>query len=156
VFLLATVSDWQNLNLLPGRANITFEGSYVGSSHIGADLTREELDLTMGQDSRIVIRREKVQDFSSVRFFGNDKRQEFSYKITVRNTRNIKSRIILKDQYPISTTREITVEVLDTSGAHVNAEVGTLTWEFDLEPGEMREFTLSYAVKYPKDVLLNL
>jgi uncharacterized protein (TIGR02231 family) len=156
VFLLAAISDWQKLDLMSGQANITFEGTYVGSSYIDPANTREELDLTLGQDSRIVVKREKMQDFSSVKFLGNDKRQEFSYKTTVKNTRNIKSHVILKDQYPISTTKEITVEVLDTGSAHVNKEVGTLTWEFDLEPGETREFVLKYAVKYPKDANVNL
>src|SRR5690606_14388127 len=34
VFLLAEISDWEQLNLLPGEANIIFEGTYIGKSFI--------------------------------------------------------------------------------------------------------------------------
>jgi hypothetical protein len=31
-FLLARVTGWENLNLLPGRANVFYEGTYVGET----------------------------------------------------------------------------------------------------------------------------
>ncbi|MNE74347.1 hypothetical protein D3C80_1704230 [compost metagenome] len=64
--------------------------------------------------------------------------------------------MILKDQYPLTSQKDIQVELLESSKAHVNNEIGTLTWEFDLKPGETREFTMSYSIRYPKDQTLNL
>ncbi|MNY49748.1 hypothetical protein D3C86_1852040 [compost metagenome] len=97
-----------------------------------------------------------MQDYSSTKLIGSEKKQVFTYKLTVKNTKNSAVKMILKDQYPLSTQKEIEVELLESAKAHVNAEVGTLTWEFDLKPGETREFTMSYSVKYPKDQTLNL
>ena len=33
-YLLGELNDWEKLNLLPGNANIIFEGTYVGTSFI--------------------------------------------------------------------------------------------------------------------------
>ncbi|POY37117.1 TonB-dependent receptor [Solitalea longa] len=155
-YLLATVNDWEKLNLLPGEANITFEGTYIGKSYIDPLSTQKTLNLTLGNDKRVIVKREKMQDYSSTKFIGSEKKQIFTYKLTVKNTKNSAVKMILKDQYPLSTQKDIEVELLESSKAHVNNEVGTLTWEFEMKPGETREFTLSYAVRYPKDQNLNL
>lgn len=155
-YLLAGIKDWAKYNLLPGEINITYDGTYSGKSYLDPNSTRDILHLTLGNDKRVVVKREKMQDFSSVKFLGNDKKQVFTYQLTVKNTKNTPVDMILKDQYPLSTEKTISVEVLETSNAHENEEVGTLTWEFPLQPGETKIFKVSYSVKYPKDRNLNL
>jgi TonB-dependent SusC/RagA subfamily outer membrane receptor len=157
VFLTASIKNREKLNLLPGKANITIEGSYTGTTYIDPDNTRETLDLTLGQDNRVTVKREKMQDMSSVRFLGSDVRQEFAYRISVINTKAAPVRMIVKDQYPLSTQKEIVVEVLGFTGKpHENKEIGTLTWEFELAPGKTESFDLRYSVKYPRGRSLNL
>ena len=39
--------------------------------------------------------------------------------------------MLLKDQYPISTDKEITIELLDNGKAKVNPETGILTLGFE-------------------------
>ena len=151
VYLMAGIEDWAQYNLLPGEASITYEGVYSGKSHIDPNSTSDVLHLTLGNDKRVAVKREKLQDFSSVKFLGNDKRQLYTYQLTVKNNKNIPINMILKDQYPISTNKEIAVELLETADAHINEGVGSLTWEFPLKPGEARTFKISYSVKYPKD-----
>jgi len=56
------------LNLLPGDANIIVEGTYVGKSFIDPNATTDSLNLTLGKDKRVVIKRDKITDFSSVNF----------------------------------------------------------------------------------------
>ncbi|MBC7422912.1 MAG: mucoidy inhibitor MuiA family protein, partial [Ferruginibacter sp.] len=82
VFLLAKIADWEKLNLLPGEANIIFEGTYIGKSFIDPSSTQDTLNLTMGKDKRVVIKREKLMDFSSVKFLGANKKQVFTYEST--------------------------------------------------------------------------
>ncbi len=157
VYLTASIKNREKLNLLPGKANITIEGSYTGTTYIDPNNTRETLDVTLGQDSRVTVKREKLQDMSSVKFLGSDVRQEFAYRISVINTKAAPVRMIIKDQYPLSTQKDIVVEVLGFTGKpHENKEVGTLTWEFELAPGKTETFDLRYSVKYPKGKRLNL
>jgi TonB-dependent SusC/RagA subfamily outer membrane receptor len=155
-FLLAEVPDWEGLNLLPGEANIIFEGTYIGKSFIDPSSTQDTINLTMGRDKRVVIKREKLKDFSSVKFLGTNKKQIFTYEITVKNNKKDEVNMLLKDQYPVSQNKEVEVELLDNNGAAVNDEIGVLTWKLKLAPGEVKKVRISYSVKYPKDKTLNL
>ena len=157
-YLLAEISEWEKLNLLSGMANITFDGTYIGQTKIDAASTSKNLSLTLGTDKRISVKREKLQDFSSVRFLGSDTRVSLTYKITVRNNQNKDVTMILKDQYPLSTNKNITVELLEkTTKPTTNREdLGIITWEEPLKAGEIKEYYISYSVKYPKSMYLNL
>lgn len=156
VFLLAEVADWEKLNLLPGEANIIFEDTYIGKSFIDPSSTQDTLNLTMGKDKRVVVKREKLKDFSSTKFLGNNKKQVFTYEITVKNNKKDPINILIKDQYPISQNKEVEVELLESNDASVNEEIGVLTWKANIAAGEVKKFKVSYSVKYPKDKTLNL
>jgi uncharacterized protein (TIGR02231 family) len=155
-YLLGAVADWESLNLLPGEANIIFEGTYIGKTQIDPNNTLDTLSFTLGKDKRVVITREKLKDFSSVKFLGSNKKQVFTYEITVKNNKKEKVQLQLKDQYPLSTNKDIEVEVLETGGAVNDAETGLLNWTLELAPGESKKVRISYSVKYPKDKEINL
>jgi TonB-dependent SusC/RagA subfamily outer membrane receptor len=155
-YLLAEVSEWEGLNLLPGEANIMFEGTYVGKTYIDPNSTQDTLNLTIGRDKRVVVKREKMQDYSSVKFLGSNKKQVFTYEITVKNNKKEKVDMILKDQYPLSSNKDIEVELLESSDAAINGDLGVLTWKLQLEPGQQKKYRISYSVKYPKDKIVNL
>ena len=152
-FLLAEIPNWEKLNLLSGKASITYDGTYIGETHINASSTHEKLSLTLGVDKRISVKRELLKDFSSTRFLSNDVKQVFAYKLTVKNNRNIPVRFVLKEQYPQSTNKEIDATWLKnetTKPDFVKEDVGVLTWEQELAAGETKEFKFSYSVQYPK------
>ncbi len=155
-YLLGELADWEKLNLLPGEANIIFEGTYIGKSYIDPNSTMDTLNLTLGKDKRIVVKKEKLKDFSSVKFLGSNKKQLFTYELTVKNNKKEAIQMLLKDQYPLSTNKEIEVELTETSEAANNTELGVLTWKLQLAPGEVKKLRVSYSVKYPKDKYLNL
>lgn len=155
-FLLAEVPDWEGLNLLPGEANIIFEGTYIGKSFIDPSSTQDTINFTMGRDKRIVIKKEKLKDFSSTKLIGTNKKQVFTYEITVKNNKKDEISMLLKDQFPISQNKEVEVEVLETSEAMVNDEIGVLTWKLKLAAGEVKKIKVSYSIKYPKEKVLNL
>ncbi|HEY4336401.1 MAG TPA: DUF4139 domain-containing protein [Puia sp.] len=155
-YLLGQLTGWEKLNLLPGDAGIMVEGTYIGKSRIDPNSIQDTLNLTLGRDKRIVIKKEKITDFSSVKFLGSNKKQVSSWQITVRNNKKEKVRMILKDQYPVSTDKEIEAELLENGGAAVNKDTGILTWNLELAPGESRSYRISYSVKYPKDKVLNI
>jgi uncharacterized protein (TIGR02231 family) len=128
-YLLAQVPEWETLNLLPGEANIILEGTYIGKTMIDPNATSDTLNLTLGHDKRVVIKREKLTDFSSVKFLGTNKLQKFTYEITVKNNKNEQVDLLLKDQYPLSTNKDIEVELLETSNAEINKDLGVLKLE---------------------------
>ena len=154
-FLLAEISDYSKYNLLPGEANIIFEGMYVGKTTINPNQTSDTLNLSMGRDKKISIKREKVVDKSGTKFLSSYKEQVFTYDITVRNNKKEEVFLLLKDQYPLSTDKEVTIELLDDGKAKVNTETGILTWELKLTANETKKIRISYKVRYPKDKIFD-
>ncbi len=49
----------------------------------------------------------------------------------------------LRDQYPLSSDKQIEVELLQSDGASVNGETGILTWKAQLAPGEIKKYRVS-------------
>ena len=154
-FLLTEINDYSKYNLLQGEANIIFEGMYVGKTIINPNQTADTLNLSMGRDKKISIKREKVVDKSGTKFLSSYKEQTFTYDITVRNNKKEEVNMLLKDQYPLSSDKEITVELLDDGKAKINSETGIMTWELKLAPNETKKIRISYKVKYPKDKIID-
>ncbi|HCQ13991.1 DUF4139 domain-containing protein [Flavobacterium sp.] len=154
-FLLAEIKDYSKYNLLPGEANIIFEGMYVGKTTINPNQTSDTLNLSMGRDKKINIKREKVVDKSGTKFLSSYKEQTFTYDLTVRNNKKEEIQMLLKDQYPLSTDKEITIELLEDGNAKVNKETGILTWDLKLSPNETKKIRISYKVRYPKDKVID-
>lgn len=156
VYLLAEIPDWEKLNLMPAEANIIFEGTYVGKSFIDPNNTTDTLNFTLGRDKRVVVKRNKLTDFSSVKFWGSNKLQQFTYEITIKNTKKEAIDLLLKDQYPLTTNKEIEVELISNGGAEVNTDLGILNWQLKLAAGETKKIRFSYSAKYPKDKQINI
>lgn len=154
-FLLAEINDYSKYNLLPGEANIIFEGLYVGKTTINPNQTSDTLNLSMGRDKKISIKREKVVDKSGTRFLSSKKEQTFTFDITVRNNKKEAVEVTLKDQYPLSTDKEIEIELLESNSAKENKETGILTWDLKLNPNETKKLRISYKVRYPKDKIID-
>ncbi|MDV6167567.1 DUF4139 domain-containing protein [Flavobacterium sp. DG1-102-2] len=150
-FLLAEIDDYSKYNLLKGEANIIFEGMYIGKTYINPSQTTDTLSLSMGRDKKISIEREKVAEKSGSKFLSSGREQTFTYDIIIRNNKKEAAKISVKDQYPISTDKEIETTLLQSDGAKVDQESGLLTWELNLKPGESKKLRLSYRVKHPKN-----
>ena len=150
-YLLAEVADWQNLDLLPGDANIIMDDTYIGKSTIDPNSTADTLNLSLGRDKRIAIKRSVVKELSSLKTTGKESKQIFTYEIVVKNNKLTDVNLLLKDQYPLSTIKEVIVTLEEDGAAMVNAETGVLTWKIDLKPGESKKVRFTYSVKYPKD-----
>ncbi|HLA56139.1 MAG TPA: DUF4139 domain-containing protein [Flavobacterium sp.] len=154
-FLMANISDYSKYNLLPGEANIIFEGMYVGKTTINPNETSDTLNLSMGRDKKISIKREKVIDKSGTKFLSSYKEQTFTYDITIRNNKKETIEMLLKDQYPISPDKDVTVTLLQSDRAQVSDETGMLSWELKLAPNETKKIRISYKIRYPKNRIIN-
>ncbi|MFN8164849.1 MAG: DUF4139 domain-containing protein [Bacteroidia bacterium] len=154
-FLMASITGWEQLNLLPGKANIYFENSYVGEAYINPAATTDTLRLSMGRDKRIVIRRDKLKDLSSVKVLGSNTVKQYVFEITIRNTRSENISLVIEDQVPLTRNADIKISVDELSKADYKEEKGLVTWRLDLKPGETRKLRLGYTVKYPKDKVVS-
>lgn len=155
-FLQAQITGWENLDLLPAQTNIFYEGTYVGQGYIDVRNVKDTMNLSLGRDKKIVVRRERDKELRSVKTIGTNVREAFVYKISVRNTRNKPVDIVVIDQVPISNDKDIEVSDRDYKGADYNETTGAVTWKLQLKPNETRELIMGYSVKYPKGKQVNL
>ncbi len=150
-FLLARISDWEKLNLIPGTANIFFEGNYVGQSTIDPNITGDTLNCSLGRDKKVVVKRNKLKDQTSSKLIGGEKTQTFTYEIVLRNLRKEPIIIHVFDQYPLSQDKEIVVEPNATGSPLKNEERGEWHWKLNLGNGDSKQLKVGYTVRYPKE-----
>ncbi len=150
-FLIANIVDWEKYSLLEGEANIFFEDTYVGKTILDVRYSSDTLQISLGKDKNISVKREKTKDLTTKRFIGNRKEETRNWKTTVRNNKSQKINLVIYDQVPVSTNSDIDVNVQKTSGAEHNHENGEIKWEFTLEPSETKEAEIQYSVRFPKN-----
>ena len=149
-FLVADATDWQQLSLLEGEANVYFENSFVGKSILDPTLPSDTLHFSLGRDNGIRIQRTKVSERSARRLLASSQEQNMTWRILVKNTRKETVSLLLQDQIPVSRNSDISVTTEELSGGTLNKEQGIVSWQLQLQPGEQRELILQYKVKYPK------
>lgn len=150
-FLMARATGWEEFSLLPGEANIFFEGTFVAKSFIDPNSIKDTLAISLGRDKRIVVKREKLKDFTSRKVIGGSQRESYAWEISLRNTKSESVRISVEDHIPVSQNKEIEVTLVDKGGAAYNTNSGKLAWELTLQPNETRKLVYKFDVKYPKD-----
>jgi len=156
VYIMAQITNWEQFNLLPGDANVIFENTYTGKTFLDPNGIQDTLNLTLGRDKRIAVKRDKLVDFSSVKFLGSNKLQRFTYETTIKNNKKQAINLDLKDQFPLSTNKEIEVELIDANDATINNDTGLLNWQLNIPAGESKKVKFTYTIKYPKDKAINL
>ena len=151
-FLKARIVDWAQYSLLPGESNIYFKGTYVGKGYIDPTQANDTLDLSLGRDRAINIKREMLRDFCKSNLLGNKKTTSKAYEITIQNNKKQAIELIVEDQIPVSQNGDIIIAHEDISGATLDATTGKLTWSLTLQPGEIQKKQLRFTVTYPKKI----
>ena len=151
-YLVASLSDYMKHNLLPGYATVTFDNTFVGKTMLKPNVTDSIITLTLTTDPRIAVKREKRNEFSSTKHVGNTTTDTHSYLLTVKNNQNKAVKLTLKEQYPISSNKDIEVKVTEVTPAatYDKKDFCVLTWDMNLMAGETRTFIVTYSIKYPK------
>jgi len=149
-FLLAKISNWSQYNLISGKANIFFEGAFVGNTYINPEVTASELLISLGLDNSIVIERKARKDFTSTKFLGANTKEDISYEIIVKNKKSVPIKIEILDQIPVSQNKLIEVSLENKGGAVYTEEIGKLLWTMDIEARGTQTASFLYSIKYPK------
>ncbi len=149
-FLQADITQWEDLNLLPGTTNIFYEGAYVGQGAIDVHNLKDTMTISLGRDKKVVVKRERDVKLRSSKTIGANVKETFAYTITVRNTRKEPISITLHDQQPVTTEKDIVVEDKETGGADYNEQTGLMKWTMQINANETKKTGFGYTIKYPK------
>lgn len=151
VFLTAEISEWEELNLLSGQSNLYYQGTYVGESYLDSENTADTLNISLGRDNSILIKRNLNKNMHEKRFFGNNIKETIAWDIEIKNNKTAPINIEINDQFPLSNKNWIVVERLDNGGGKVNEKTGEIVWKSEVLTNENKTFSFKYSVKYPKN-----
>ena len=151
-FLYARTTGWEDLDLLPGTANIFFEGTYVGQTHLDLSVPRDTLEISLGRDKGVVVERVKRKKTDEKGTLGSKRTITVGWDITARNTKNVPVDLEIRDQYPLSPQSEIEVKLEEKGDAIVDEQKGMLNWRMQLPPKGSKKVGFAYSVKHPKDM----
>ncbi|MDD3741585.1 MAG: DUF4139 domain-containing protein [Bacteroidales bacterium] len=154
-FLIAKITDWQKLDLLPGKANIYFDGTFVGETQINPYTVSDTLDLALGRDRSLQIQRKQIKNETNKKLVGSICTKTITYEITVKNTKMVKTEIVLQDNIPLSLDEEIKVLLTDKGKATWFESTGLLQWGENIAANETKKFTYTFTVEYDSAKSLN-
>lgn len=151
VYLVAQMTKLDELQLVPATANIFFDGSYIGETYIDPTTMDDTLNLSLGKDPNIVVKRTLLKQKSKDKIVQDKRERTFSYQIEIQNNKSSNIQLVIQDQIPMTTNADIHVELQDAGGARELPGKGILEWDYKLKPGDNKKIEFSYKVKHPKD-----
>jgi len=165
VFLMAKTLNKTDLPWLGGEAQVFLENEFIGKVNVPDTPVGKEKELVLGIVPDSVAKKELVKRYDDTAgVFGGDKRVVYSYKITVENNSNETREVIVVDNFPVSTTDDIKVEIKDLSYAFLSDEKikksteyaqGIRRYLINLAPGAKKEITYDAVITYDKEMIIN-
>ena len=152
VYLTAVLPDWEDAITMAGEASIYYDGSYVGATSLSPGGTEDTIQLSLGIDKNVAIKRQKIKDKCSQKVLDNDIIHQYTFEITMKNSRAAKIEIEVEDQLPITQDKTITIERKELSGAKYDEVTGKLKWRSTIQAKDSKKLTLTYQVKAPKNM----
>lgn len=155
-FLIAKVTGWEELNLLPGKANIFYESAYVGETMLNAALLTDTMELALGRDHGITVTRAKLPEKERNKALGTDVVKTIAYELKMKNNKSVALNIVVEDQIPVSQNQAIKVELKDSGKAEYNDKTGLLKWTQTLSAKEIKTLSFTYSITHNKDMQLSM
>lgn len=156
VFLVAQITNLDELNLIPGKATIFHDGSFIGNTYVNPEIMSDTMELSLGKTNNIKVKRHLLKNDMKEKVVGDKIEKTYAYRIEVKNHNRKTVKLIIEDQVPVSRNKEIEVEIDDISKAELNEVNGILKWKEKIKPSELINLDLKYTIRYQKDKPINL
>jgi len=156
VYLVAQMTKLDELQLVPAKANIYFDGSYIGETYIDPTKMDDTLNLSLGKDPNIVVKRTLLKKDSKEKIIGDKKERTFAHQIEVLNLKSTAIELVIQDQLPITQNADITIEAIELSRGKLDDVSGLIEWSLNLKGKETKKFDFNFKVKHAKDKIINI
>lgn len=165
IFLMAKTSNRTELPWLGGEAQVFLENEFIGKVDIPNTPVDKEQELVLGIAPDMTGKKELVKKFNDTSgVFGGNTRIVYSYKITVENNSKEQREVIIRDNFPVSNSKEIEVAIKNLSTQFVSDEDIKKTTEYqqgirkfiiNLSPGAKKEITYDAVITYDKQLIID-
>ena len=143
------------VTLLPGKANILREQTFIGTSNLDNIAPAQNFTLNLGIDEGWKIERNLVQRQVDKKLIGGNKRVTYAYRIIINNLLAAESSLKLLEQLPVSRDERIKVRLVQTEPKIKLGEMGVLEWMLTLCAGEQQIINYQFTLEYPLEILIS-
>jgi uncharacterized protein (TIGR02231 family) len=156
VYLVAQMLKVDELQLIPSKANIFFDGSYIGETYIDPTNMNDTLHLSLGKDPNIQIKRRLLSSKCKEKVIGDKVEKLLAYTIEVKNLKSSSIELVIQDQIPITTNTDIEIDKINIGKAKRIERSGMIEWDIKLKPKESKTFDFDFRIKYDKSKRINI
>lgn len=146
------VNPLTGATLLPGKANIFRDNTFVGTVQLENVSPGQEYKLNLGIDEGLKIERDLVERQVDKKMIGHQRRTSYAYRLNVTNLQQVQVHLTLREQLPVSRNEQIKVRSTLTNPKIVVGEMGLLEWEISLPPQAKQELYYQFVVEHPPDL----
>ena len=152
-YLQATVTNpATGVTLLPGKANILIEQTFVGTSRLENIAPAQNFTINLGIDEGWKIDRNLVQRQVDKKLIGSSRRVTYAYRIVVNNLLTTQASLKLTEQLPVSQDERIRVRLTQSEPKIKLGEMGVLEWAIALAGGEQQAIEYQFTLEYPPEI----
>jgi uncharacterized protein (TIGR02231 family) len=155
-YLTSKSKNTSDYPLLAGKTNIFLDNSFVSHANLKLVAPNEEFKTSLGIDEGIHIEHKLINRFSKDEgLFSKKNKVIFEYKIEIKNNKKQESKIIVKDQVPISQSQDVKVELIEpkikeNTDSLKKLDDGSIEWILNIPEGEKIRLDLKFSVEYPR------
>ncbi len=150
VYRRATVKNGSGGPLLNGEASIFIADEYIGKTQIVYTPAEGELELLLGVEEQITIKRELTKRMVDKRMLRENRVLRFAYKIELKNHLQTGVNVEVRDHFPVSRHEQIKVK-LDRVNPEPGekSELNLLEWHIAITPGANGSIDYEYIIEHP-------
>lgn len=154
-YLYAAMTNSFGGPILPGRASVFRDGTFVGETMMPLIAAGKEVTLPFGvldglEISRIVIEKEDG-DFGII---GTTNRRIERYELKAESVLSYPITLTLFDRVPFSENEDLTVEAYarpQVTETDVDGKRGVRSWTFEIAPGKSQRIQFGFEINWPGD-----
>lgn len=139
--------------LLPGKVSLFVDGAFLGLTELEFVAPGEDFSLFLGVADTLKVSRSLDRKSSELKRRGTRTRLDVSFVVRVENLSGRRQHLELRDRVPVSQIETIRVLDVKITPSGTPDAKGLLSWDLQLEPQEVREYRIGYAVEYPTELL---
>ncbi|MBD3560792.1 mucoidy inhibitor MuiA family protein, partial [Planktothrix sp. FACHB-1355] len=141
--------------LLPGKANIFRDETFVGTSQIENVSPGEEFKINLGIDEGLKIDRDLVERKVDKKIIFDRRRTTYAYRLNIANLQERETTLKLTEQLPVSRNEQVKVHLTQSNPKIQPGEMGLLQWSLTLPPQSKQEIYYQFTVEHPPSLSIS-
>lgn len=151
---VAIANPLTNVTLLPGKANIFRDHTFIGTTEIENIAPGQEFTIELGVDEGVKIERTLVERLIDKKLIGDRGRTTaiYGYRISITNLRDREVEVKILEQLPVSCHQQLKVRIVDCQPSTPLGDMGLLEWKIALPPLSSQDLSYHFAIEHPPEL----